>query len=829
MKRPAAPLGRPHRTPFVLALALCACVTARAPKRSEDLADVRPTLEEIFLLPGLQGEAPRLRSLAPDGRVALVDWRSTETDAAGARSWARNLSPYWIDTRAEPTVLGAANSLAVVAQDLFRSSEAAAGGETKEATRLRLQTWSPTGHRLAVATSDAIAIVDWNERMQPSARLVYSDPKKDARDASGDELPRIGGITGLEFSDGGATLEVRGGGELYRLRLEDESAWPVTLTAENCTTRDIAAPLGRIERSRDGTRVFSKDGKLVADKTRANEHFHDFATGRGVVLEGLADLGRVEGLDLSPCGEWVFGFEVDASGRPKPTLIPDYLTERVTTREARADLADDEWPARKAWIWSTRDGSKRALELPGNARTPMGAIGWAPEGEPRFALRRTSEDYRAVETWIWSAAGPRLALVERDEHWVGGPGAFARWNREGTRILLASEGAPFSTTPGRNQLFELDPASGELRQRTAVEGEVSQWLTSEQGALLICASREDPARRELGVVEERGVRWLPLPAGMNTGARVSSDGSTVLFEHEELGLPSELWCVPFDGSTPARRLTSTIPIAYSQHDWILPEKLQVHSADGSDVRAHVYSPRGSTLSKPREARPCIVFIHGAGYLQNVTDSMTEYAVNLMFHSRLAEQGFVVADVDYRGSAGYGAKFRGDVQFQLGKLELEDIAAVIDELARRGAVDPARVACYGGSYGGFLTLMALFTQPERWAGGAALRSVTDWRTYHPGYTQPRLGRPSTHPDAYAESSPIDHAQKLQDPLLILHGMVDSNVFAQDSIRLMEKLIDLGLDFDAMLYPSQDHAFEDGPHWVDEYRRIERFLVRALEAK
>jgi dipeptidyl aminopeptidase/acylaminoacyl peptidase len=223
----------------------------------------------------------------------------------------------------------------------------------------------------------------------------------------------------------------------------------------------------------------------------------------------------------------------------------------------------------------------------------------------------------------------------------------------------------------------------------------------------------------------------------------------------------------------------------------------------------------------------VVFIHGAGYLQNVTDSMTEYAVNLMFHSRLAEQGYVVADVDYRGSAGYGGKFRGDVQFQLGKLELADIGAVIDELARRGVIDPARVACYGGSYGGFLTLMALFQEPDRWVGGAALRSVTDWRTYHPGYTQPRLGRPSTHPEAYAASSPIDHAEKLRDPLLILHGMVDSNVFAQDSIRLIEKLIDLGIDFDAMLYPSQDPGFEDGMHWLDEYRRIERFLVRCLE--
>jgi dipeptidyl aminopeptidase/acylaminoacyl peptidase len=187
---------------------------------------------------------------------------------------------------------------------------------------------------------------------------------------------------------------------------------------------------------------------------------------------------------------------------------------------------------------------------------------------------------------------------------------------------------------------------------------------------------------------------------------------------------------------------------------------------------------------------------------------------------------VVVDVDYRGSQGYGQDFRTAVQYHLGGLELSDIHLTLDALAERGVIDRARVACYGGSYGGFLTLMALFTAGERWSAGAALRSVTDWRTYHPSYTQPRLGRPSTHAEAYARSSPIDHAEKLEKPLLLLHGMMDSNVFAQDTIRLMEKLIDLGRDFDVMLYPSQNHAFTDGAHWLDEYRRIERFLMGHL---
>jgi len=142
------------------------------------------------------------------------------------------------------------------------------------------------------------------------------------------------------------------------------------------------------------------------------------------------------------------------------------------------------------------------------------------------------------------------------------------------------------------------------------------------------------------------------------------------------------------------------------------------------------------------------------------------------------------------------------------------------------VDGERVGIYGGSYGGFMALMALFTAPDRWAVGAALRSVTDWRTYHPTYTQPRLGRPSTDADAYARSSPIDLVKGVKHPVLILHGMVDSNVFAQDSIRLIQKLIDQGSEFDAMLYPSQGHGFTDGRCWLDEYRRIERYLLDHL---
>jgi dipeptidyl aminopeptidase/acylaminoacyl peptidase len=211
----------------------------------------------------------------------------------------------------------------------------------------------------------------------------------------------------------------------------------------------------------------------------------------------------------------------------------------------------------------------------------------------------------------------------------------------------------------------------------------------------------------------------------------------------------------------------------------------------------------------------------------VTKSLTAYEPNYLFHHRLARRGYVVLDPDYRHSQGYGRKFRTDVYGYLGGKDLDDVVAGIDYLRDRGGIDPQRVGIYGGSYGGFLTLMALFTKSDRFAAGCALRSVTDWRTYNAWYTNPRLGDPTRDVSNYVRSSPIDHAKGLSKPLLLIHGLKDSNVFAQDTIRLVETLIELQKDdFEMMLYPSQDHGFSDADSWFDEYRRIERFFDRHL---
>jgi dipeptidyl aminopeptidase/acylaminoacyl peptidase len=144
------------------------------------------------------------------------------------------------------------------------------------------------------------------------------------------------------------------------------------------------------------------------------------------------------------------------------------------------------------------------------------------------------------------------------------------------------------------------------------------------------------------------------------------------------------------------------------------------------------------------------------------------------------------------------------------------------------VDPKRIGIYGGSYGGFITLMAMFTTPDVFAAGAALRPVTDWAHYNHSYTASILNTPQGDVEAYRQSSPIYFAEGLKGALLICHGMVDTNVHFQDTVRLMERLIELRKEnWQVAAFPVEDHGFQRGDSWADEYKRILKLFETQLQ--
>jgi len=297
--------------------------------------------------------------------------------------------------------------------------------------------------------------------------------------------------------------------------------------------------------------------------------------------------------------------------------------------------------------------------------------------------------------------------------------------------------------------------------------------------------------------------------------RVSPDGSSLLLIRSDALTPPELFVQPTRPGTVPRRVTTTVTDQFASLDWVRPRFVRIPSSHTDrPIHARLYRPG------PGEANgAAVLFVHGAGYLQNAHKGWSRYQREFMFHTLLVQRGYTVLDMDYRASAGYGRDWRTAIYRRMGTPELQDLRDGVEWLAANTEVDRNRVGVYGGSYGGFLTLMAMFTEPDLFACGAALRPVTDWAHYNHGYTGNILNVPELDPEAYEISSPIEFAEGLEKPLLICHGMLDDNVFYQDTVRLAQRLIELGKeDWEVAGYPIEPHGFQTPSSWHDEYRRI-----------
>jgi dipeptidyl aminopeptidase/acylaminoacyl peptidase len=309
---------------------------------------------------------------------------------------------------------------------------------------------------------------------------------------------------------------------------------------------------------------------------------------------------------------------------------------------------------------------------------------------------------------------------------------------------------------------------------------------------------------------------------------VSPDGATLAEVYSAGNTPPEVY-LSHPGSLGRQVTTSTRP-PFRTYPWVDPRVVTFVARDGYVVPARLFTPE-DVGAKSDPLAPGVVFVHGAGYLQNAHHYWSlNYYREYMFHHLLASRGYVVLDLDYRGSSGYGRDVRTAIAGHMGGKDLDDVVDGARFLVEKHGVNPQHLGVYGGSYGGFLTLMAMFTSPGTFASGAALRPVTDWSHYNHPYTSNILGDPPKDAEAYRRSSPIYFAQGLQGSLLICHGMVDTNVLFQDSVRLAQRLIELHkTGWELAPYPVENHAFEEASSWTDEYTRILGLFERTLRGK
>jgi dipeptidyl aminopeptidase/acylaminoacyl peptidase len=511
----------------------------------------------------------------------------------------------------------------------------------------------------------------------------------------------------------------------------------------------------------------------------------------------------------------------------------DVEKEATTKLGRHAEARTSEPPAARP-----ADSEEASKEKPAARPLDVGEIVWSEDGR-EVALQLYSRDNK--DRWIARIdfAEPALAPLERihDPAWINWSFRDIGWMPDGRTVWYLSEESgyshlylrPIAPPPAaattRRKPVKPAPTS---RQLTRGEFEVSDPVVGRDGrSFIVKANREHPGIHEIYRVDAATGDLSRLSRlGGENDAVVSPDESRLAILHSTATRRPELYVQDATPDAAARQLTDSVSAAYRAVDWTAPEFVAVPSThQPKPIQSRLYSPPDWAAGPPR---PAVLFVHGAGYTQEAHQGWSYYFRELMFHSLLARKGWVVLDMDYRASAGYGRDWRAAIYRGMGHPELEDLRDGVRWLAANRNVDPSRIGIYGGSYGGFLTLMALFTEPDLFQAGAALRPVTDWAHYNHEYTSNILNTPEVDPEAYARSSPIEFAAGLRKPLLIAHGMVDDNVVFQDTVRLTQRLIELEKTpwFETAIFPVEAHGFRAASSWLDEYTRILMLFERTI---
>jgi dipeptidyl aminopeptidase/acylaminoacyl peptidase len=405
-------------------------------------------------------------------------------------------------------------------------------------------------------------------------------------------------------------------------------------------------------------------------------------------------------------------------------------------------------------------------------------------------------------------------------------GAGVTWLPDNKRLLYLAE------RDGWMHVYSLDVTASSPAPKALTTGkwEVSNArLSSDRTKIYFTASEVHPGEHHFYTMSVDGGPFTRITTA--TGGHevtVSPDEKTLVDLFSTINRPPEIHLMAFAQGAKATQVTTTPTAEWLAFKWIEPKVISYKARDGQMVYARLYTPE-MVGAKRDPRRPAVVFVHGAGYLQFAHKYWSQnYYREHMFHHLLASRGYVVLAPDYRASSGYGRDWRTGIYEHMGGKDLEDSVDGARFLVATEKADPKRIGIYGGSYGGFLTLMALFTTPDVFAAGAALRPVTDWAHYNHSYTAPILGLPQTNYEAYRRSSPIYFAEGLKNRLLICHGMVDTNVFFQDTVRLMQRLIELRKEtWSVAPYPVEDHSFTEETSWADEYKRILRLFEDYLK--
>ena len=620
---------------------------------------------------------------------------------------------------------------------------------------------------------------------------------------------------------------------------------PVQLTDFPVDPNLLVSDIGNVAWTSNDTLLFGKDGQLWTVSTTTAKP-----------LRMAAPLGDASAFALSPDRAQIAFLRrgqiwlANVAGRTERRLtnVSDGLAPGVPVfspdgrwlafTASRAGLEPEDLPWNGPMVRSM-ENVNRERRL-GMIAAQGGDIAWIPTvggtsgvqfaGDGALVYQELSADGKTREIKSARVGGlPRVLWRDRDEKW------WSPTNRD-AKLLVSPDGKSLAFISDRTgwihvYVLPLD-ATSEAQAKQLTKGDfgagLGSWSPDSKKIAYHHSAAGNQMERFVDMVDvATGANEAIVTArGVNLDPLFGPDGRTLVYQRSDVENSLDLYAVAArPGATPTR-LSDSMPAGLNQADLVAPTFVSFPSRlDKAPVPSSLMLPKNLDQAKKH---PAIVWIHGSGSDQNFLGwHPGAYRMYYSVSQYLVQQGYIVLTPDYRGSSGYSRNWATGVHMGLGVNDTADVAAGADYLKTLPYVDQDRIGVWGLSYGGFLTLQALNTDPTLWRCGIDVAGVVDWATYGAGYTTPRLGTPVENPEIYQISAPINHMEKLARPLMVLHGTNDRNVQFRDSLRVIDTLLKLDKPFEMGVYPGEIHFFRRAHILRDAWRRAEAFFDAHLK--
>ncbi|HEY1500257.1 MAG TPA: S9 family peptidase [Acidobacteriaceae bacterium] len=661
--------------------------------------------------------------------------------------------------------------------------------------------WSPNGRRIAYL---------WDRCDVVNLYVVESDGKS---------LPRAltqltdGKVTDQFWSDDGRSLYFFQNGKLWNVNADGGTAakvWAPRGGASSVTPSPDRTRVAAIVAGEDG-------GHMLVVRTLATGTNQPIAHNNGLIYS----------VRWSPDGQRL-AFVGDGKIIPHD-VSPAYSGAKLVYR-------DPEFVPGRLYVVSIAGGEPVAL---GSNESRYEGISWAGNG--RLTYERQAEDFKDRRIVIADIRDGQEHVIHTDhdaQFWSlpeGEAGGEPLPSPDGKWIAYVSDAAD-----DWDHLYIVAADGGDAIQITSGHAEAWRpaWSHDSHSLAFDTNDSDHPGDRRIGIAtisadnSRPAVRYVTKLDGTNTEPVWSPEDTSIVYQHTDWQNSADLYTMLSSGTAPAARLTDSMPRELDKSLLVKPKYVIFPGADGTPVPGWLFLPRHLDKTKRHAA---IVWIHGDGINQNYDGwhIQRNYAVYYSLHQYWLQHGYVVFAPDYRGSIGYGAKWRSAVYMDVGGKDAEDASRAGEYLKTLPYVDGNRIGVWGLSYGGFFTLIAVTRHPLLFRSAVDVAGVVDYAMYyddpyHGSWTASRIGTPEQNPRVYANASPISHINELQRPLLILHGTADVNVPFIESVRLIDEALKAkkGDLITFMMYPGEFHYFSREQVLGDAWRRVDEFFAKTL---